>query len=293
MSATTNPAVSVLVVTYNQEKYIRQALDGVLMQETDFDFEVVVADDCSQDSTPDILRDYQARHPEIRLLAGERNVGVARNYRRAFDACRGEHVAVLEGDDYWISPRKLELLYTFMRRHPECPLCFHRVIWLEEGSEKIAIDPKFPDGAQSGLLTAGQLARGNFIRNASACMYRRKAVDGLGPEFWETELRHWLLNLVLARQGPIGYVPEILSVYRAHPGGVWSRKTAAEQSAEILKRIDAYNRYLGFEFDAEFGQARRAVLRDSDPIRRGIRSLVPPILLSLVRGIYQRVGGPR
>jgi glycosyltransferase involved in cell wall biosynthesis len=291
MSATTSPAVSVLVVTYNQENYVRQALDGVLMQQTDFAFEVVVADDCSQDSTLDILREYQARHPEIRLLPGERNVGVTRNYKRAFAACRGEYVAILEGDDFWISPRKLELLYTFLRRHPECPLCFHRVIWLEEGSEKTAIDPKLPAGAQSGLLTASQLARGNFIRNASACMYRHKAVAGLEPGFWNLELRHWLLNLVLAQQGPIGYVPEILSVYRAHPGGVWSRRTAAEQSAEILKRIDVYNRYLGFKFDAEFGHARRAILRESDPIRRGIRSFVPPILLTWVRGIYERVGG--
>lgn len=237
MSANTNPAVSVLVVTYNQEKYVRQALDGVLMQETDFAFEIVVADDCSQDSTPDILREYQTRYPEIRLLPGERNLGVTGNYKRAFAACRGEYVAILEGDDFWITPRKLEILYTFLQRHPECPFCFHRVIWLEEGSEKTVIDPKLPAGAQSGLLTAGQLARDNFIRNASACMYRHKAVAGLEQGFWDMGLCHWLLNIVLAQQGPIGYVPEILSLYRAHPGGVWSQRTAAEQSAEIHKQI--------------------------------------------------------
>jgi glycosyltransferase involved in cell wall biosynthesis len=291
MNTTTDLAVSVLVTTYNQENYIRQALDSALMQKTDFAFEVVVADDCSQDSTPDILRDYQARHPALRVLPGGSNVGITRNYKRGLDACRGEYIAVLEGDDYWISPRKLELLHTFLREHPENPFCFHRIIRLEEGSEKATVEPKLPAEARPGPLTASQLARENFIQNASACMYRRKAVARLEPGFWEAEVHDWLFNLVVAQQGPIGYVPEILSVYRAHPGGIWSGRTAAEKSAEILKRIDAYNRYLGFKFDAEFGHARRTALRDCDPIRRGIRSFVPPVLLTLVKGIHARGGG--
>lgn len=291
MNTTNDPAVSVLVITYNHEKYIRQALDGVLMQKTDFAFEVVIADDCSQDSTPEILRGYQSRHPELRILPSERNVGITRNYKRGLDACRGEYIAVLEGDDFWISPRKLELLHAFLQQHPECPFCFHRVIRLEEGSDESAVHPKFPPGAQPGPLTAGRLAGENFIGNVSSCMYRHNAVAGLEPGLWNMEVREWLFNIVVAQQGPIGYVPEILSVYRAHPGGVWSRQTAAEQKTELLKLIDVYNEYLGFKFDAEFEHYRRIVLKGHDPFRRRIKSFVPPILLTLVRGIYGRTAG--
>ncbi len=291
MSTTANPAVSVLVTTYNQEKYVGQALDGVLMQQTDFAFEVVVADDCSQDSTPDILRDYQARRPDVRVLTSERNVGITRNYKRGFDACRGEYVAVLEGDDFWISPRKLELLHAFLQQHTECPFCFHRIIRLEEGSGDSAVHPKLPPDAQLGPLTASRLARENFIGNVSACMYRHEAIAGLEPGIWNMEVRDWLFNVVVAQQGPIGYVPDILSVYRVHPGGVWSRQTAAEQKTELLKLIDVYNAYLGFKFDAEFGHSKRTILKSTDPIRRSIKSLVPPILLTLVRRVYERTAG--
>src|SRR5467141_1026888 len=97
MSNTIKPKLSVLLVTYNHEGYIRQALDSVLMQETDFDFEIVVADDYSQDSTIAVIKEYQAKHPQLRILSSERNVGITRNYQRGFAACRGEYIAVLEG----------------------------------------------------------------------------------------------------------------------------------------------------------------------------------------------------
>src|SRR5205085_12529467 len=100
------PKLSVLLVTYNHEQYIRQALDSVLMQRTDFDFEIVVADDFSQDSTRAIVEGYQAEYYNIRILQSEKNVGITHNYQPGSAACRGEYVAVLEGDDYWTSPNK-------------------------------------------------------------------------------------------------------------------------------------------------------------------------------------------
>src|SRR5712692_739118 len=119
MNNTVTPKLSVLLITYNHEKYIRQALDGVMMQKTDFDFEIVVADDHSLDSTIAIIEEYQADNHNIRVLPSERNVGITRNYQRGFGACRGEYIAVLEGDDFWISPTKLRTLVAFLEQHPE------------------------------------------------------------------------------------------------------------------------------------------------------------------------------
>src|SRR6266446_7575330 len=122
------PKISVLVIAYNHEEFIRQALDSVMMQRTDERFEIVVADDCSQDSTLDIVREYQTTNPDIRIVPLQENLGITRNYQRGFSACEGKYIAVLEGDDYWILPNKLRRMASFLDQHPECVFCFHRFI---------------------------------------------------------------------------------------------------------------------------------------------------------------------
>src|SRR4051812_30714392 len=103
-----NPAMSVLLVTYNHGQFVAQAVESALMQLTDFEFEIVAVDDCSTDNTLALLKDYEGKYPRLRVLATEKNLGISRNYQRGFAACRGEFIAVLEGDDYWVSPRKLQ-----------------------------------------------------------------------------------------------------------------------------------------------------------------------------------------
>ncbi|MFL6332968.1 MAG: glycosyltransferase family 2 protein [Pyrinomonadaceae bacterium] len=293
MSTAFKPEVSVLVVTHNQDRYVRQALDGVAMQRTNFDVEVVLADDCSQDATLEILKEYEANNPHVRLLPGERRLGITLNFKRGFDACRGRYVAVLEGDDFWTSPRKLELLAEFLRRHPECAFCFHRFIRLDEAAGSAVVHPAFGREAEPGFFTASQLARGNFVGNLSACMYRRDVIADLEPGLWSMKVREWPFNIVIARRGLIGYVPEVLSIYRAHPGGIWSLKTPAEQRAEVLELIETYNKYLEFEFDADFRSLKRRLLAGaSEPayirLGRRMKPFVPPLLVTLVNHILGR-----
>lgn len=315
MSTTNRPEVSVLVVTYNHEKYIRQALDSVVMQKTDFDFEIVVADDYSQDSTLELLKEYQAERPEIRILPTAEKLGITRNYRRGFDACRGEYVAILEGDDFWISPRKLKTLSAFLRQNAECSFCFHRTIRLDEASGRVTVYPQFEDRTEFGPFTPNQLARGNFVAGLSTCMYRREVIANLGQELWNLKVREWPFNIVVAQYGLIGYVPEIMSIYRIHPGGIWSMKTAAEHRAVLLECMETYNEYLGFKFDAEFKAFRRRLLwsleepaaagestlaelpplywRFARRIKPWVKPFLPPVFVSLARNIYDRAGGSR
>src|SRR3712207_1086613 len=100
--------VSVLMLAYNHEKFIAQALDSALMQQVNFDYEIVIGEDCSTDNTRDILIRYQKEYPHrIRLLLPEKNLGMHDNLIQTFKACRGDYIAFLEGDDYWTSPNKL------------------------------------------------------------------------------------------------------------------------------------------------------------------------------------------
>lgn len=261
MSSTVNPKVSVLLLTYNHEKFIRQALDSVLMQQTDFEIEIVIADDHSPDSTFAIAREYQARANNINLLPSEENIGITRNIKRAFEACKGQYVAMLEGDDFWISPNKLNLVSTFLDQHKDFSFCFHRVIKHDETSDSISVHPPLETTANSNVFTAGDLARVNFIGGFSTCTYRRKVIDCLDPALWKMKVREWPFNIVVGTHGPIGYIPEILSIYRAHPGGIWSLKTLDQQRTQLLEIIDSYNQYLDFKFDAEFREFKEMLSR--------------------------------
>ena len=124
--------VSVLCATYNHEEYLRQTLDSFLNQKTDFPFEVLVNDDASTDSTGDIIREYAAKYPDvIRPFYQKENL-----YSRRinlydvvfFPACRGEYIAVCEGDDYWNDPEKLQLQVDWLDAHPEYSACVHNSI---------------------------------------------------------------------------------------------------------------------------------------------------------------------
>ncbi len=121
------PLVSVCMTTYNHEPYLRQAIEGVLAQQTSFGVELVLGEDCSTDATAAICREYAARYPDrVRLIGGEKNIGWRANYRRTFDACRGKYVAYCDGDDWWSDPRKLQLQVDLLEADPGCGVCFTR-----------------------------------------------------------------------------------------------------------------------------------------------------------------------
>src|SRR5437016_2968680 len=110
--------LSVMMITYNHERYVRHALDSVLMQKVDFDYEIVIGEDRSTDSTREILLEYRDKFPaKFRLLLHEQNIGVIRNCFTTLAACRGEYVALLEGDDYWTSDTKLQKQVEFLDSH--------------------------------------------------------------------------------------------------------------------------------------------------------------------------------
>ena len=119
------PLVSVCMTTYNHEAYLSRAIESVLAQETAFDVELVLGEDCSTDATRSVCEDYAARYPDrIRLVTSAENVGWRANYRRTFEACRGKYVAYLDGDDWWSDPRKLQKQADVLEADPECGMCY-------------------------------------------------------------------------------------------------------------------------------------------------------------------------
>ena len=125
-----NAVVSVWMLPFNHEAYIRQALEGVLMQQTSFPYEIIVGDDCSTDNTRTILLEFQSRFPDrVRLRLARENL-YSKNLKQSvgvFGACRGEYVALCEGGDYWTNPQKLQKQVDFLEANPDFAGCLHDV----------------------------------------------------------------------------------------------------------------------------------------------------------------------
>lgn len=123
MSKEKRPLISVGIITYNQERTIRQTLDSILMQKGDFDMELVIGEDCSKDYTWDICNEYATQYPNIvRLLPNTHNLGITANYFRVLQACTGEFIADIAGDDYYCDDHAFEKQMNYMQQHPEVGL---------------------------------------------------------------------------------------------------------------------------------------------------------------------------
>ncbi|MCS6926701.1 MAG: glycosyltransferase [Candidatus Binatia bacterium] len=240
--------ISVLVMTYNHKEFIAQALDSVLMQETDFPYEILISEDCSTDGTREIVQTYHRRFPEkIRLLLSERNLASNAVVVRGIEAARGQYVALLDGDDYWTSPYKLQKQADFLDTHPECALCFHNALVVhEDGSQEPWLWTP-PDHPQ--ITTLAHLWMGNYIATCST-MFRKGLFPTL-PAWYESffPITDWPLHILNAEHGKIGYIDEVMGVYRYHSGGCYSRLSQPDKLTQTLQFYQRMNACLDFKYD--------------------------------------------
>jgi glycosyltransferase involved in cell wall biosynthesis len=232
-------AVSVLVVTYNHARFVRQALDSALAQRLPQPFEILVSEDCSTDGTRAIVEEYADRQPHVvRLLLSERNLHSNEVVARGFRAARGRYVALLDGDDYWTSDKKLRAQVAFLDARPDLTICFHNAEVVDEHSQSTGRLWNAPGQPEvSGLH---ELLRGNFIATSSV-MYRRAAVAEV-PAWYDRffPVTDWPLHVLYARKGRIGYLDRTLGAYRLHDGGLFStlgEREKLEANADFYRRL--------------------------------------------------------
>jgi glycosyltransferase involved in cell wall biosynthesis len=267
-TASDQPTVSVAVITYNHEQFIAQAIESVLMQETAFAVELVIGEDCSTDGTRRIVQAYAGRYPNvIRALLPEKNLGMARNYDAVWQACRGKYIAWLEGDDYWRTPQKLQKQVGLMDANPHYSMCGTRTQFVatsSNGGEKDAgeLQPPVlkPEYDLSDFLT-------HYPMHTSSMLLRRELVEF--PDWLNglVMLRDTCVFALCAEKGPVGYLSEVVSCWRIHPGGLWTSKSEADQLEYNQKAIDL--------LDAHFGGRYHRLLRSREyqVWRTALRSL--------------------
>ncbi len=221
------PKVSILMVTYNHVNFIAQAIEGVLTQETDFEYELVIGEDCSTDGTREIAKSYAEKFPnQIRVLFNEKNLGMQKNFLKVLDACRGEYIAFLEGDDYWKNSLKLQKQIDFLDRHSNYVGTFHDTDIVSEvnQSDEITFWKDWQDKLDCSLEDTISWTP---PFHTSSFLVKSKCLENLPNNFLKFNSVDVALYIISASQGLLRRIPETMSAYRRHDGGI--TKTSSQQ----------------------------------------------------------------
>lgn len=247
--------VSVLCITYNQEKYISKALDSIFSQNTTFDFEVIVHDDASTDGTKAIIEKYKERFGDKLKVYYEKNnkysTGELEQILNDIIICdsESEYVAFCEGDDYWIDRQKLQIQVDYMDEHPKCVLTGHNSLWVDNITHEITVC--------NGIEKQGKVSVEEIIGNRRGCFATASMVlrreKFVRPEpFSECSIGDWPRKLYLAEQGDVYYFDRIMSVYNLYANNSWSLSTIQRKNRIIheldmitfFKKLDAHWNYM-------------------------------------------------
>ena len=224
------PLVSVLVRTYNHEKYLRYALDSLVCQQTNFPFEIVIGDDCSTDATPTICKEYQEKYPTcIKVILQEKNKGIAENYNDILRQCQGRYIATCDGDDFWCDTEKLQKHVDYMEQYPSVVITYHDAKPVD-AENTIGKETLLPTTRKRDF-TSEELQRGVWILPVTMC-YRREVVPEILLNMTSKVFNEDIFIISLAGQfGSGAYLETITpSAYRQTDAGIWSQQTAVHRS---------------------------------------------------------------
>lgn len=237
------PVVSIVIITYSHEKYIEEAINGVLIQNCNFEIELIIANDCSPDKTDliikNIIKTNEKARKIIKYFKQDKNIGMMPNFIYAMEQCKGKYIALCEGDDYWTNPLKLQKQVDFLEANKDFVMCFHQVNSLFKNN-KISINTDTFSENNEATFTIENLAQRNFISTPSV-VFRNNIVKF--PDWYLiSPVGDYVLWMLLSDYGKIKYLPNNMAVYRVGVG-TWSRQntiTINEKWIKVLKLLEAH-----------------------------------------------------
>jgi glycosyltransferase involved in cell wall biosynthesis len=240
------PLVSVTVTAYQHANYIKNCLDSILMQNTEFPYEILIGEDGSTDGTREICIQYAEKHPDrIRLFMRDRATTHYKMEDRSLrfngmftrKAARGKYSAICEGDDYWIDPNKLSKQVEFMENHETYAACFHNAFIIDENISNNVDCFNIPAG-QDTFTTKSLFENLWFVPTASI-FYKTKALHVRFPDWYlRAHNGDLAILLMLSKEGPLGLLKGYLSVYRRNSLNSQSLQVKGNPDYFILRLIE-------------------------------------------------------
>ena len=236
--------VSIKCLAYNHEKFIRETLDGFVMQKTNFRFEAIVHDDASTDGTAEIIREYAEKYPDIIKPIYEIENQYSKKdgslSRIMHEACKGKYIAMCEGDDYWTDPYKLQKQVDFLEANPDYVICSHRYKIFDEnlGDFSPDISPKIENKSNYSL---SDLIDGLWLTQPLTVVYKSSALNFTGYMKCKVHIDVVLFYFLL-KNGKGYLLPDIMAVYRVHSNSVWAPLPDQNKYInEIKHRLSIYD----------------------------------------------------
>lgn len=282
--------INVVLVSYNHAKYIEEAFSSIIMQcvPSDYQVELIIADDASNDDTREILRHLSVKSPyKVTFLPEEPNMGHPQNYKRAFMACDGDYIAILEGDDYWSSPLHIQSHVSFMDLHRECVLTMNRSVLFYQDEATYAFG-SYNCEDDVWYISGKEMALNNCLGNLSSCVIRRSALNKLDEKIYDFDMDDWLLGLALAKYGFLCKFKAATSVWRIHSLGQWSGLSDAGKYQRVMTQIDNYDKFLNGIYHKEFCVNRQRVasqlsLKKKSGWKKSMKQYLPPVFMGMLK----------
>ena len=212
------PMFSVVVITYNQEKTIKETLDSIINQSHEFAYEIIIGDDCSSDRTRTILGQYQQDYPDIvKPIYNKKNLGAMANYYNVLSKCQGKYIMDCAGDDYWL-PGKVKQQIEYMESNPSVFMCYGKAQLFNETSNSL-MDRFFGNGQCS----FEQLLYENPVPSLTTCMRRDKLkqyLEEVDPQSHNWKMEDYPMWLWMSKNGTIHFIDSVFGVYRLASGSV-------------------------------------------------------------------------
>ena len=258
--------VDIIFITYNQEQYVAQGIESILNQKVDDNVKVrvIVADDCSTDNTLEIIKSYESKSSFPFIYTDHsKNIGFHKNYRRAFGMCDGKYIAILEGDDWWHSNNHLQQHIDFLENHTNFSMSFNQIRFFDSLSERYNTAWNLPNNFDYYPITLkDQIVKGNQIGNLSACVFRKKLIDTIPNELYESNFADWDLGMWMAKFGPIGFLKGDTSTYRVDHCGQWTKLDNVKRTESMIDTLSYMDSILKYKYHKWFEKGKYNIEND-------------------------------
>lgn len=222
--------VSVNCITYNQEMYIEEAIESFLMQKTNFNYEILIHDDASTDRTPEIIKNYERKYPDIIKLIIQKENQYSKGQKMLHlnaSRAKGKYIAICEGDDYWLDPYKLQKQYDYMEGNSDCSMCFHAAEVVNIAKERINLMTAYNRDCVSS--TADIIGGGGGFMATNSIMYRNGVIDNVPKFYVDSPIEDYPLQILTSTKNYAYYSNDIMSAYRIGVEGSWANMLASDK----------------------------------------------------------------